>query len=122
MNRALVIGVALGAALACKPATRSDALIATDVRDELRQEDDLRAEAITVESMNGEVTLQGVVPSEDARERAQDIADDVRGVTGVTNQLVVASAPTAPPTKPPVSAPPPPDATPDAPADPNMAP
>jgi hypothetical protein len=118
------MAAALGAVLACKPTPRSDALIATEVRDELRGEDELQAEAITVKAVNGEVTLQGIVPSEEARQRAEDIADDVQGVTGVSNRLEVASAPTAPRPTPPVSAPPPPPpaATPGEPTSPTAPP
>lgn len=115
-NSALAIGVALGAVLACKATPRSDAMIATEVREDLRDVDELRGEEITVQAVNGEVTLQGVVPTEDARKRAEDVADDVQGVTRVANRLQVASGPTGAPVRPtpPVSSPPPsaPDASP----------
>lgn len=105
-NSALVLGTALAAVVACKgSAPRSDAMIASEVREDLREVDELNGEAITVQSVNGEVTLQGVVPSEDAKQKAEDVADDVNGVTRVANRLQVASGPTS--AAPPVSAPPP---------------
>lgn len=104
-NSALALGAALTAVLACRPTPRSDAMIATEIREDLRDESELQGEAITVQSVNGEVTLQGVVPTEDARKQAEEIADDVEGVTRVANQLRVTGAPASP--APPVASPPP---------------
>lgn len=104
-NYALIVGSALAATLACGRTPRSDALIAQDVRNELQQAGDVGADSITVQAVNGDVTLQGSVPSEASKRRAEDIAEDVRGVKHVANELrVVASPPLA---APPVSAPPP---------------
>lgn len=44
---------------------------------------------IEVLDTNGIVTLRGVVPSREARDRAEDIARTVTGVTTVINELDV---------------------------------
>lgn len=44
---------------------------------------------IDVLDNNGIVTLRGVVPSREARDRAEDIARTVSGVTTVINELDV---------------------------------
>ena len=47
--------------------------------------------AIEVIDNNGVVTLAGVVPSQNASDRAEAIAHTIDGVTSVINQLAVAS-------------------------------
>jgi len=119
-HRALALAIALGSFVACRPAPRSDALIASDVKEELRGEETLAADTISVRAVDGVVTLQGVVPSDDSRRRAEEIAGDVSGVKSVANRLEVAARPSAPaPMSPPVSAPPP--SEPVAPAPPSDA-
>ena len=44
---------------------------------------------IEVLDTNGVVTLRGIVPSREARDRAEDIARTVTGVTTVINELDV---------------------------------
>jgi osmotically-inducible protein OsmY len=54
------------------------------LQDRLTEESD-----IDVLDNNGIVTLRGVVPSREARDRAEDIARTVTGVTTVINELDV---------------------------------
>ena len=49
------------------------------------------APAITPGIESGKVTLQGPAPSTEARQRAEAIAKAVKGVSSVSNQLVVAA-------------------------------
>ena len=98
MNRAsvrlgaCVTALALAGALGCQRETpRSDAAISTEVETQLALQEDLTGAQIEATALNGEVTLTGTVPNEKARDHAEDVADDVSGVSGVQNRLRVAS-------------------------------
>lgn len=69
--------------------TRSDERIREDVSDRLGDDPMLDASDIEVSVSNGEVTLSGHVDSRWAKRRAEDIAEDVSGVTHVQNNLRV---------------------------------
>ena len=66
-----------------------DAAITTKVNAELAADKDLSAIKIDVDTKDGVVTLTGPAPSAGARERATEIAKNVKGVTSVNNQLTV---------------------------------
>lgn len=66
-----------------------DTAITAAVSAGLAKDPDLSAIRVDVETKNGVVTLQGPAPSESARMRAAQIAQGVKGVTTVNNQLVV---------------------------------
>jgi hypothetical protein len=68
---------------------RSDERIREDVNDRLSMQDDLDPTEIEVSVSNGEVTLKGSVESRSEKFLAEEIADDVSGVTEVHNQLRV---------------------------------
>jgi osmotically-inducible protein OsmY len=68
---------------------RSDERIREDVNDRLTDDWWIDASDIEVSVSNGVVTLSGRVDSRDDKRRAEDIAEDVKGVTDVTNQLRV---------------------------------
>ena len=87
----------VASALACQQETpRSDAAISNEVETQLALQDDLAGAQIEATALNGEVTLTGTVPTEKAREHAEDVAEDVSGVSGVQNRLRVAATETAP--------------------------
>lgn len=67
---------------------RSDERIREDVNDRL-SEGYLDATEIEVSVAEGEVTLSGTVNSRSDKRRAEDIAEDVRGVKNVENRLRV---------------------------------
>jgi osmotically-inducible protein OsmY len=71
---------------------RSDQRIAEDVNDRLTDDPDVDASDIEVRVESGEVTLSGTVDSRVARRRAEDLAEDVRGVGHVQNNLRVQPA------------------------------
>jgi hypothetical protein len=77
---------------------RSDERIREDVNDRLSQQDDLDPTEIEVMVSNSEVTLTGSVQSRQEKFLAEEIADDVSGVTEVHNQLRVRRQQTAPST------------------------
>jgi hypothetical protein len=68
---------------------RSDERIREDVNDRLSQQDELDPTEIEVMVSNSEVTLTGSVQSRQEKFLAEEIADDVSGVTEVHNQLRV---------------------------------
>lgn len=68
---------------------RSDERIRDDINDRLTDYPYLDASDIEVEVNNGEVTLTGTVESRYAKRMAEDIAEDISGVTHVENRLRV---------------------------------
>lgn len=69
-----------------------DAAITVEVKALLAKDPDLSALRIDVDTAGGRVALRGTAPTAGARERAAQLALAVSGVTGVDNQLAVASA------------------------------
>jgi osmotically-inducible protein OsmY len=55
----------------------------------LMQDSHMKDHGIEVLDSNGIVTLRGVVPTREARERAEAIVREVEGVTSVINELDV---------------------------------
>jgi osmotically-inducible protein OsmY len=66
---------------------RPDARIEEEVNERLTDDPHLDASAIEVGVQDGEVTLLGTVESRSARRRAEDTAEQVRGVSYVQNNL-----------------------------------
>jgi osmotically-inducible protein OsmY len=67
----------------------ADAAITASVNADLAKDPDLSALKINVDTANGHVTLHGSAPSDDARQRATQLAANVKGVTSVDNQLAI---------------------------------
>lgn len=86
MNNAAQDTKAMGAASADK---MDDASITAKVNAELATDKDLSAIRIDVDTKEGVVTLSGPAPTATAKERASQIARNVKGVTSVNNQLTV---------------------------------
>ncbi|MCY7318713.1 MAG: BON domain-containing protein [Ramlibacter sp.] len=68
-----------------------DAVITAKVTTGLAADKILTASRIQVATQDGVVTLKGPAPTPAARERATEIARNVKGVTSVNNQLSVGS-------------------------------
>lgn len=66
-----------------------DAAITSKVNAALAADKDLSATKIDVDTKNGVVTLTGPAPSAGARDRATDLAKNVKGVSSVNNKLTV---------------------------------
>ena len=108
MRTTLVAGLAAAAlalALACQPQMRDDAAITRDVTQDLRSDPQLASAPVEVRTDQGHVTLLGSVATDDARSRAEDLAEDVDGVASVSNRIAV--LPPGAGTMPDVAAPPP---------------
>lgn len=83
------MGDATRRAAAGAAALVDDAAITAKVKAGLAQDMDLGALKIDVDTSAGVVTLKGEVKSEQARERASQIAQAVSGVSSVENKLTV---------------------------------
>jgi hypothetical protein len=70
--------------------TRADARISEDVCDRLTEDPHIDARDIEVRVKDGEISLAGTVDSRRTRRRAEDLAEQVLGVTHVQNDLRVA--------------------------------
>ena len=68
---------------------RPDQRILEDVCDCLTEDDDVDASQIEIKVDKCEVTLTGTVPSRDMKRRAEELAERVRGVKDVHNQIKV---------------------------------
>jgi hyperosmotically inducible protein len=66
-----------------------DAGITAKVKTGLAADKDLSAIKINVDTKNGVVTLNGPAPTAAAKDRATDIAKNIKGVSSVNNQLAV---------------------------------
>jgi len=69
----------------------SDATITAAVKADIAKDPDLSALRINVDTNEGKVSLSGTAPSAAAKQRAETIAMNEKGVTGVDNKLVVAA-------------------------------
>jgi hyperosmotically inducible protein len=81
-GRAANTGARMGAKI-------DDAMITTTVKAELAKDPSLSALKINVDTDNGRVSLKGTAPSNEAREHATTLAQNVKGVSAVDNQLMV---------------------------------
>ena len=75
----------------------TDPLLFRMVQTQLLEDDELENVAITARVERGVVTLSGVVPKEDLRDRAVKLAESVPGVVSVQNRIQVAGAKPAAP-------------------------
>jgi osmotically-inducible protein OsmY len=93
---ALSLAVAFGVATSATPAraaTVPDAWITTKVKMALLTAEDVPATAVSVDTVDGKVTLHGTVSSADEKARAETAARGVSGVADVRNLLQVVEKP-----------------------------
>ena len=80
---------------------QTDTGISTSIKSKFAADDTVKASQIDVDTKDKIVTLTGTVDSEIAKNRAVDIARATKGVTRVTDNLIVRSTTAAaPPTEP----------------------
>jgi len=84
---------------------RPDATVNAAVLAQLDKEPSLSTATVQSRTEQGHVYLTGRVMSPEQRRRAEDVADDVKGVKAVTNDIQV-DVSAAPPPAPPPSMPP----------------
>ena len=76
-----------GAPAAAKP--MGDTAITASIKTDLLKDPDLSVFKIDVDTKQGVVTLNGLADNEEARQRAEKIAEGIKGVREVRNFLVV---------------------------------
>lgn len=69
-----------------------DAVITTSVNASFAKDADLSAIKINVDTKDGVVTLNGPAPTAAAKDKATDLAKQVKGVASVNNQLVITAS------------------------------
>ena len=101
MVRTTVCALATCAALALGCSRdRPDSTVNAAVVAQLDKEPSLSSTSVQARTEEGHVYLSGRVMSPEQRRRAEDIADDVRGVKGVTNDIEIDTVPPTPATPP----------------------
>jgi hypothetical protein len=68
---------------------RSDERIREEINERLTRHPEIDASDVDVQVNNGEVTLSGVVEDRTAKRLAEDLTEEIYGVTDVQNQLKV---------------------------------
>ncbi len=91
LSLAWVLGTSGCSSTADKSAV-NDAVIASGVREQLIKHSELAGYPITVDVVQGNVTLRGQVDRSGQREAAERLAKGVDGVESVSNRIFVASA------------------------------
>jgi len=71
--------------------TVDDASVTAKVKSALTSDPNLKSMTINVETASGVVTLKGTADSQDARQKAEQLASAIEGVRNVKNELVVIS-------------------------------
>ena len=90
MTRALAILMLL--VLARPALAQQDELLATAVHEALAKDRRVDAQQVRVQAEGGTVRLLGEVDTNDERRAAEEVAERVRGVRRVENQLSVAAS------------------------------
>ncbi len=67
----------------------ADAVITTEINAELAKDSRLSALKINVDTVEGKVSLSGSAPDAESKARATQLAEAVKGVASVDNQLTV---------------------------------
>jgi len=67
----------------------NDAAITASIKAGIAKDPELSALRVNVDTKNGQVSLYGAAPNEAAKQRAQTIAMNEKGVTGVNNELAI---------------------------------
>jgi hyperosmotically inducible periplasmic protein len=75
--------------LVAQKKTVSDDVINDQVRVKLASDSEIGGMSIQVDVQNGVVTLKGKVRNDKMRSKAEKVAKKVKGVSSVTNQIVV---------------------------------
>ena len=71
------------------PKPMADTAITASIKTDVLKDPDLSVLKIDVDTNQGVVTLKGLAENEDARKRAEKIAEGIKGVREVRNYLVV---------------------------------
>src|SRR5215469_16858410 len=100
---ATILCLLLGLTVACSKRP-SDETIAKDIQDKIASDPATKDSSVNVTANNGKVTLTGQAKDQAAQQRAEQIAREESGATGVDDQTAVSPG-TLPPTEQAASAP-----------------
>lgn len=89
LSRFAAVGAVLLLATASVAAAPPDAWITMKTKVSLMTTDGVRTSRLNVDTVNGVVTLHGMVPTDDQKTRAGDVARQIDGVKDVKNLLQV---------------------------------
>jgi hyperosmotically inducible protein len=89
VRKSAVILCAIALSVATTAFAQTDAALSASVKTSLAADDQVKASAVKVTTVDHVVTLSGSVPSEAVKERALKIARDTSGVSSVVDQLTV---------------------------------
>jgi hyperosmotically inducible periplasmic protein len=88
-NASSSVAAGVGSAASKTSDALSDGAITASINADLLKDPELSVVKIDVDTKAGAVTLNGLTPTESARQRAEKIARAVKGVTAVNNYLSV---------------------------------
>lgn len=100
--RRVAVAVALAATMAACSVARNqetvgsyidDTKITTEIKAKMASDKDVAATSIGVETMNGVTQLSGFAKTQTEKERAAEIARQVKGVRAVRNDIIVRAPP-----------------------------
>jgi hyperosmotically inducible periplasmic protein len=74
---------------ACSERQVDDALLTARVKTRMTADGRISPSRVDVDTLNGNVTLSGETPTEEEKSAAEDVARNVEGVRGISNQIVV---------------------------------
>jgi osmotically-inducible protein OsmY len=74
---------------ACSERQVDDALLTARVKARMTADGRISPSRVDVDTLNGNVTLSGEAPTQEEKNAAEDVARNVQGVRGVSNQIVV---------------------------------
>jgi len=79
-------------AAACSEKRVDDAMLTARIKTLMTADGRISPTRVSVDTFNGDVTLKGVVPTQEEKDAAEEVARKVEGVKSVSNQIVVNTA------------------------------
>jgi hyperosmotically inducible periplasmic protein len=95
MNSYIARGLALVTVIfsifgaACTEKRVDDAVLTATIKTRMTADGRISPTRVNVDTLNGEVTLKGEVPTQEEKDAAEEVAHKVEGVTNVNNQITV---------------------------------
>jgi len=77
---------------ACTEKRVDDAMLTARIKTLMTADGRISPTRVNVDTLNGDVTLKGVVPTQEEKDAAEEVARKVEGVKSVNNQIVVNQA------------------------------
>jgi osmotically-inducible protein OsmY len=74
---------------ACTEKRVDDAVLTATIKTRMTADGRISPTRVNVDTLNGEVTLKGEVPTQEEKDAAEEVARKVEGVTNVSNQITV---------------------------------